>query len=375
MIARRSASRRAAPRGGFTLIELLVVIAIIATLASLTLPAVQNARATARRTECLNNIRNLGIAAQSYATSRNGNLPYLADPNTRLNWGLAATPTYAPAPWTVQLFPYMEQGPLAERLATMSTDASADYSTATLTNTKIKTLNCPDDPNSDANGNLSYAMNAGYLSSTLFGGLTANAITSGGHLTSNYDYAFNGVGLTSEDKEAARGTGVGWVDTQVKIDQVSGADGSSSTILFAENMQAQYWSGGVPAAAGNANLGQYSFGVPVDATAGTGYVVADAGTSPAGGVGAAATAKNRSLELSSGFTSTGSAGKINSNLAAAAEAVTPRASSLHSGGVNAIFVGGNGKFLSQTIDTKLYAELITWDGSRKGQKILNDTDF
>src|SRR5436309_7188128 len=96
-------------RFGFTLVELLVVIAIIGVLVALLLPAVQAAREAARRTQCSNNLKQLGLAAHNFNDSFS-RLPPGGGAQGGGS-GLSASTDYGC--WLVYLLPYVEQQNLA----------------------------------------------------------------------------------------------------------------------------------------------------------------------------------------------------------------------------------------------------------------------
>jgi prepilin-type N-terminal cleavage/methylation domain-containing protein len=139
---------------GFTLIELLVVIAIIAVLIALLLPAVQQAREAARRTQCRNNLKQLGLALHNYHDNFNLLPPLsIGDGGTA---GTASPPVVPAWAWSTMILPYIDQAPLYNTLNPGPNTLQQVFNSATLRpllQTNLAAFMCPSDigasPNPD----------------------------------------------------------------------------------------------------------------------------------------------------------------------------------------------------------------------------------
>jgi prepilin-type N-terminal cleavage/methylation domain-containing protein len=246
---------RRRPASGFTLVELLVVIAIIGILVALLLPAIQAAREAARRSECQNNLKNLGLALQNYHDV-NKKYPVAVQTEDRdapgnfpqqLRAAQEGEKLYAN--WAVMILPHMEEQSLFDYFVIKYKDgrwAQLNSNTIPLAglpsgaepkanfvgrNTQLALMLCP----TDIGRELPY--DGSSLSPTASGGLWARG---------NYGYNA-GLGMVLAhpdvwnkagpiDPETGRpihcGRGVGGVNTAMETSQVT--DGTSKTILLGE---------------------------------------------------------------------------------------------------------------------------------------------
>ncbi|MEW4564812.1 DUF1559 domain-containing protein [Bremerella sp. JC770] len=135
------------PTAAFTLVELLVVIAIIGVLIALLLPAVQQAREAARRIQCNNNLKQLGLALHNYHDT------YLVFPPGKTGDDFPDSYTGATAArrlgWTVFIYPFIEQDNLYEQFVPYMNGTLQLGTPATwpASGTRVAGLNCPSDPN------------------------------------------------------------------------------------------------------------------------------------------------------------------------------------------------------------------------------------
>ncbi|AMV36105.1 DUF1559 domain-containing protein [Planctomyces sp. SH-PL62] len=197
---------------GFTLIELLVVIAIIAVLIALLLPAVQSAREAARRAQCVNNLKQLGLAAQNYISTYDVmpmqcNYPTSEIQDSGFSWS-----------WTVAILPQIEQGALFDSMNFSLGNYGLHMTTAGYT--QVASLLCPSESISQRPGypwaTSSYVGN--------YGG-PGQIMAYSGTIVPPKDLLLNGgIGTT------------GWGGGAGTVRIASITDGTSNTAVFSEHL-------------------------------------------------------------------------------------------------------------------------------------------
>jgi prepilin-type N-terminal cleavage/methylation domain-containing protein/prepilin-type processing-associated H-X9-DG protein len=207
-----SLSRR---RHGLTLIELLVVIAIIAILIGLLLPAVQKVREAAARATCVNNLKQIALAAHNYHGA-NSQFPV----GSRLPTLVAGRPTRGTNVW-IELLPYIEQNNLYRKWDNNDNSKNNQGGMNANTAQVIPLLLCPSDP-----------LPQGVIDSTI-----PNQPTWSDGLYAMISYGGNGgkrtvMATPPPGFEGMTADGIFFIDSRVRLADIT--DGTSNTLLFGE---------------------------------------------------------------------------------------------------------------------------------------------
>lgn len=214
--AGESMRRQNTVRRGFTLVELLVVIAIIGILIALLLPAVQAAREAARRSQCTNNLKQIGLALHNHHDTY-GNLPPGAadtgDGNREM-WG-----------WGAYILPFIEQSNLYTQLKVSDQDlfnTLKDSSLRPLVQTPIEGYICPSDPGGEL-------MNGGKMNSGKGRHFNGDAGVGGNFRVAKSNY-IGVAGFWSVQQR--NNNGVLYRGSKIRFADIT--DGTSSTFMVGE---------------------------------------------------------------------------------------------------------------------------------------------
>jgi len=296
-------------RSGFTLIELLVVIAIIGMLIGLLLPAVQSAREAARRMQCTNNFKQIGIALHVYHNTQ-GVLPPGANLLPRVLGNLTTPPLTGAHGWAAQemILPYMEQAALYDQLGAGQLTLEEAYENENIRpalRQKINSYVCPSDADYSDPNDLIFPLPDGH------GMGRTNYMAIRGF------FSYSGIGTTGTTetpvKNAAINTGI--FPANVKYTFSSITDGLDNTFAFGERTsahgcQAGWWAGAHAAG-------------------------------PLGNINGSVRDKLNEINTRQGF------------------------ASLHTGGANFLLAGGAVRFVSERIESRF--DKYTADGQADGQ--------
>jgi prepilin-type N-terminal cleavage/methylation domain-containing protein len=224
-------------RRGFTLIELLVVIAIIAVLIALLLPAVQQAREAARRTQCKNSLKQLGLAMHNYHDVFDAFPPGWVSQS----YQVSATPELTIWSWGAFVLPYIDQAPLYNTvqpgLVSIDRNLALGGANAQALTTPLSVFRCASDTGPALN-DFDGAYGANPAQATDFGTYNrkvTNGTATVNIATSNYVMVADvGDSITPSVIEATYGPplGMGWNDSRVKIRDMT--DGTSNTLMIGE---------------------------------------------------------------------------------------------------------------------------------------------
>ena len=243
-----SARRRVRPRlttAGFTLVELLVVIAIIGILVALLLPAVQAAREAARRTQCINHLKQIGLACHNFE-STNGAFPTAGGAVQQFTDPIEYQGPmfgYEYAGWMYQILPYIEEQALYDMRVAETIQQSGFIRTGMIER-PVSTYNCPSREGRFATiGADIYALGdyAGVLA-------TRNDPNWNGFEWQNRrpprpneeEAVWTGILVKGGQVNRSANPPEVWVFGKVGFERIT--DGSSNTILVAEkSVQAEYW--------------------------------------------------------------------------------------------------------------------------------------